>query len=43
MKLTEIANRLRDVAASIESAAMKGDDFEFPKRHGHSVHHECFR
>lgn len=29
MKLTEIANRLREVAASIESAA-KSDDFEFP-------------
>ena len=32
MKLTEIANRLREVAASIESVAMKSDedDFEFP-------------
>jgi hypothetical protein len=32
MKLTEIANRLREVAASIESAAIKNDedDFEFP-------------
>ena len=32
MKLTEIANRLREVAASIESVAMKNDerDFEFP-------------
>ena len=30
MKLTEIANRLREVAASIESTAKKSDDFEFP-------------
>jgi len=30
MKLTEIANRLREVAASIESVAMKSNDFEFP-------------
>ena len=30
MKLAEIANRLREVAASIESAAMKGEDVEFP-------------
>ena len=32
MKLAEIANRLREVAASIESVAMKSDedDFEFP-------------
>jgi len=42
MKLTEIANRLREVAASIESVAMKSDDFE---RNDHVVgelHHEYF-